>query len=79
MATIEVYREVTKPGIDNAAITVREEADYRWRLKADNGEIIASGEGFTTHHDARRGFGAVAVAVLELVTEDVKEGVASWR
>ena len=29
--------------------------EWRWRLKADNGEIVASGEGYTTKDDAVRG------------------------
>jgi uncharacterized protein YegP (UPF0339 family) len=29
--------------------------DYRWRLKAGNGEIVASGEGYTRMADAERG------------------------
>lgn len=30
--------------------------DWHWRLKAANGEIVASGEGYTTKTDAMRGW-----------------------
>ena len=29
---------------------------WRWRVKAGNGEIVASGEGYTTERDCKRGF-----------------------
>jgi uncharacterized protein YegP (UPF0339 family) len=29
--------------------------EWRWRLKADNGEIVAVGEGYTREADAERG------------------------
>lgn len=33
--------------------------EYRWRLKAPNGEIIASGEGYTTFQNCEKGFKSV--------------------
>lgn len=45
MARYELYR-------------AHEWADWRWRLKSGNGEIIASGEGYVTKHGARRGIDA---------------------
>jgi hypothetical protein len=39
--------------------------DWRWRVKAGNGEIVAHGEGYTREEDAVRGFKTAAVAVLE--------------
>jgi uncharacterized protein len=36
---------------------------HRWRLKASNGEIVATGEAYTTTADARRGVEAVRRAV----------------
>ena len=36
--------------------------DYRWRLKAANGEIVASSEGYATEYNARRS----AVRVKEI-------------
>lgn len=36
---------------------------WRWRLVAANGEIVASGEGFTSQADARRAVRAVRRAV----------------
>jgi hypothetical protein len=77
MATVEVYESGYRPEMPEG---MEPREDWRWRLKAGNGEIVASGEGYTAERDARRGFSAVAVAVLELVTEDVKEGVLkSWH
>jgi uncharacterized protein YegP (UPF0339 family) len=32
---------------------------YRWRLKANNGEIVASGEEYTTKESAKNGCDAV--------------------
>jgi len=32
---------------------------YRWRLKAGNGEIVATGEAYTTKDGAKRGCEAV--------------------
>jgi hypothetical protein len=43
--------------------------DWRWRVRARNGEIVASGEGYTRKEDAVRGFKAAAMAMLEAVTE----------
>jgi len=33
--------------------------EYRFRLKAANGEVVAQGEGYTTRSDARDGCEAV--------------------
>ncbi len=46
---------------------------YRWRLKARNGEIIATGEEYTTKDGAMRGCEAVARAAAEA---DIYEVVA---
>lgn len=40
-----------------------DDGDYRWRVQAANGEIVASGEGYTRRSDAKRGFQDVARAV----------------
>lgn len=39
---------------------------WRWRLFAKNGEILASGEGFTRRHDAERAVRAVIRAVAQI-------------
>jgi uncharacterized protein YegP (UPF0339 family) len=36
--------------------------EYRWRLKAANGEVVAHGESHTRTEDARRGVAAVKAA-----------------
>lgn len=33
-----------------------EAGDWRFRVKGGNGEIVAAGEGYTTRHDALRGY-----------------------
>lgn len=38
---------------------------YRWRLKAGNGEIVATGEEYSTKDSAIRGCEAVARAAFE--------------
>lgn len=35
-------------------IYLSRDGQYRWRLKAANGEIIATSEGYTTKYSARR-------------------------
>lgn len=40
---------------------------FRWRLQAENGEIVASGESYTTEASARRGFKDAAKAFLTAV------------
>lgn len=38
---------------------------YRWRLKAGNGEVVATGEEYSTKDAATRGCEAVARAAAE--------------
>ena len=44
---------------------------YRFRLKASNGEIVASGEAYTTRADAHEGCEAVKRAAAAATIEDV--------
>ena len=50
---------------------------WRWRLKANNGEIVAQGEGHSSKADARRAYETmrqVAIQTVdELQAEDEKE------
>lgn len=39
--------------------------EYRWRLVATNGEVVAQSEGYTRKHDAERGAEAARVAARE--------------
>lgn len=41
-----------------------EQEGWRWRAKAANGEIVATGESHTTRHDAKRAARAVFPGVL---------------
>jgi uncharacterized protein YegP (UPF0339 family) len=43
--------------------------DWRWRLKAANGEIVANGEGYVGKRDAERGFKDMAKATLMVVID----------
>lgn len=46
--------------------------DYRWRLRAANGEIVAdSGEGYLTRGNAKRAAETVKSAAGEATVEDV--------
>lgn len=38
---------------------------FRWRLRAGNGEIVATGEQYSTKDGAKRGCDAVRMAVTE--------------
>jgi uncharacterized protein YegP (UPF0339 family) len=40
-----------------------DDGDWRWRVQAANGEIVATGEGFTRRRDAKRGFEDMASTV----------------
>jgi uncharacterized protein YegP (UPF0339 family) len=59
---------VSRPGelVDPTDVgEVGEVREWRWRLRAANGEVVASGEGFTREFDALRGIEAVRDAVLD--------------
>lgn len=40
-------------------VYLSKDGQYRWRLKAANGEIIATSEGYTTKYSARTSCGRV--------------------
>lgn len=42
---------------------------FRWRVKASNGEIVASGEGYTRREDAVHGFQDAARAMDDAYTD----------
>jgi uncharacterized protein YegP (UPF0339 family) len=65
---------VLKPGDVIAPRGV--DGSWRWRLYARNGEIVASGEGYTTERDARKGVKAVQRAVRAIEDrEDAAAGI----
>ena len=45
------------------------QSDWRWRVRADNGEIVASGEGYTRREDAERGYRAARDAMINATFE----------
>jgi uncharacterized protein YegP (UPF0339 family) len=46
----------------NVEIYEDDAGEWRWRLQADNGEIVAVGEGYSRKADAKRGWEAVVAA-----------------
>lgn len=46
------------------------DGSWRWRLRASNGEVVASGEGYGSRKDAVRGSRALRVAALTARTVD---------
>jgi uncharacterized protein len=56
MSTVDIYQDKT--------------GDYRWRVVAANGEIVATGEGYTTEQDAERGFRDAARNITDIPTFD---------
>lgn len=64
MAIVEFYEtqpSAAFPGDTSAQAPVQ----YRWRVRADNGEIVASGEAYTRPQDAERGFEDAARAFAD--------------
>jgi uncharacterized protein YegP (UPF0339 family) len=55
-AHVDFYQDESNEG---------EEGQWRWRLKAGNGEIVAAGEGHRDKTDARRAFLDMRDAVNE--------------
>lgn len=52
--------------------------DWRWRLVAQNGQIIAdSGQGYTRRRDAVRAITSVASAIIDTLPEPDKSGAES--
>ena len=55
--TAEIYEDVA--------------GEWRWRVRAENGEIVAEGESYTRKHDALRG-----LADAEIEHDEVKYAAA---
>lgn len=53
---------------------VNKKKEHCWRLRASNGEILASGEGFTRKVDAKRGVQAVKESVRIILTAEGQLG-----
>jgi uncharacterized protein YegP (UPF0339 family) len=66
----EVYETIGNPLVRNLRIVKDAGPEYRWRLIAPNGEILAVGEGYTTEKDARRAVSAVKRAVLKIAEQE---------
>jgi uncharacterized protein YegP (UPF0339 family) len=48
MSRVEIYQSDNDMGAPSE--------EWRWRVKAGNNEIVASGEGYSSKRDAKRGF-----------------------
>lgn len=100
MPSVEFYESLRpEPSGDVAAVTQQVgvaagenpgsltfEREYRWRLKADNGEIIATGESHSRRIDAERAFWTVADALgagylrsITLATSSSETASLIWR
>ncbi len=47
--------------------------DWRWRLRASNGEVLASGEGYSSKAHAKRGAAAVVASARVAEVREVKD------
>ena len=62
---LEVYRDRSK--------------QYRWRLRARNGRIVATGESHPRKRDAKRAFATVVSLILSAITDELRQGKQSRR
>lgn len=69
MKRLEIY----EADVARSAVEPRE---WRWRVRSGNGEIVATGEGYTREEDARRGFRDAAHAMFKAF-EEVQEDAAA--
>lgn len=53
----------------------RADGDAGWRLQAANGEIIATGEGFTRATDAERAVHTLIDAILQIADQSVDDSI----
>lgn len=65
-ATAEIYEtdRQDEGGPEGGSTT-----EWRWRVRAGNGEIVASGEGYTTKGDALRGYSNARNAMINAVLD----------
>lgn len=57
-------------GVKQMAVEFREgPGGHSFRVKGENGEIVAHGEGYTRAHDAKRGY----ATLVRLIANDVKQ------
>ena len=69
---VEIYPTERRQVGDDGEVA--EWTEWRWRLKADNGEIVAQGEAHTSEGDAKRAFeGAAKLAATTLLQKQEGE------
>lgn len=67
----ELYREAGR----NSLASLMAGGDWRWRLKANNGQIIAtSGEGYQNRHDCLSAVELVMGTSMATTVHDTAEG-----
>lgn len=67
-SSVDIYETVSIAVMDDSHKAIDDpntRRDWRWRLKAGNGEIVASGEGYTRREDALRGFRDMVKSAIE--------------
>lgn len=52
---------------------------WRYTVKGANGEILVTGEGYTTKHDAERGSAALVLVILDYAFDKAQQAVRRSR
>ncbi len=67
--TVENFEELSFPKFE---VYTDKAGQFRFRLKAKNGQIIATGEGYTTHQSANKGIESIKTNApdAEIVEEE---------
>lgn len=59
MAKFEIYKSTGKTG------------GFRWRLRANNGEVVASGQGYKTKASCKKGIASIKRTAAKAQVVDV--------
>lgn len=54
-------------------------SEYRWRVRGINGEILASGEGYTRHANVTKGLKALTKVLASWFPQDARAGITARR
>lgn len=64
---VEIYKTTVLPESTHPV------EEWRWRLKAANGEIVATGESYASERDTERGFTDAASTFLSVASLGIKQ------
>lgn len=83
MSKVEFYEEapsvrLTRRADGGTEFAIPTGRHHRWRVRADNGEIVAHGEGYSSESNAKRGFVDAFNAMSEAYHAHLREG-GDWR